>query len=109
MLEGPGVSITRVGGRSSPIVSFIFPFLTWRMFSSRWRERHEICSRRGYKKQEGAAPNVLVSLNRRAGVNHQNGAGMVPELCRFEEAGMPLTDWNHWGVAVSQLFSRRVV
>jgi hypothetical protein len=41
--------------------------------------------RGGGKKQEGAVPNVLVSLNRPAGVNHQNGTGLVPELARFAE------------------------
>jgi hypothetical protein len=35
------------------------------------------------KKQEEAGANVLVSLNSGAGVNHQNGAGLVPELWWF--------------------------
>jgi len=34
----------------------------------------------GQKDNGGAAPNVLVWLNCRAGVNHQNGAEVVPGL-----------------------------
>jgi len=40
----------------------------------------------GCKNQEGSALNVLVSLNSRAVVNHQNGAGLVPEPWRLGEA-----------------------
>jgi hypothetical protein len=29
MLEGPGVNIKRVGGKSSPMISFIIYFLAW--------------------------------------------------------------------------------
>jgi hypothetical protein len=32
------------------------------------------------KDEEVAAPNVIVSLKYRAGVNHQNGATLVPGL-----------------------------
>ena len=65
------------------------------MISSRWNERHEISSRRGNKNQEEAAPNVLVSLNRRAGVNHQNGTGWYQDWAVMLKSKVPLTDWNH--------------
>ena len=41
--------------------------------------------RGGSKDEEGAAPNVIVSLKYGAGVNLQNGATVVPGLWAFDE------------------------
>src|ERR1700747_195277 len=57
IFEGPGVIIKRVGGRSSPMISFIITFLAAPQ-SARLR---------------GQQARPLVSLNSRPGVNLQNG------------------------------------
>jgi hypothetical protein len=41
--------------------------------------------RGGSKDEDGAAPNILVSLNCGAGVNLQNGATVVPGLYAFDQ------------------------
>src|SRR5579862_9995900 len=83
MLDGPGVSIIRVGGRSSPIDSF--------MAVPRYEFWIGLCKRlsldsapMGDEKWGQFA--CLVSLNRTPAVNLQNGSGKGP-------LGLPAPAW----------------